>query len=49
MPYSIDFSKQNTVANLFGFDGKILTKGKHISEYKSTIQTILTIFLFGVI
>lgn len=27
--YSIDFSKQNTIANIFGFDDKVLTKGKH--------------------
>ena len=37
--YSIDFSKQNTLANIFGFDGKILTKGKHVSEYKYNSKT----------
>jgi hypothetical protein len=30
--YSIDFSKQNTLANVFGYDIKVLTYGKHISE-----------------
>jgi hypothetical protein len=29
--YSIDFSKQNALINVFGFSNKVLTTGKHIS------------------
>jgi hypothetical protein len=32
--YSIDFSKQNILANVLGFNSKVLTHGKHVSENK---------------
>jgi hypothetical protein len=38
--YSIDFAKQNALANIFGFDSKVLTKGKHVSEYKYNSNAI---------
>ena len=46
--YSIDFNRQNTLANVFGFSNKILTTGKHISEI-SLIQKPLIMFMFGII
>jgi hypothetical protein len=42
--YSIDFSRQNTLANVFGFGSKVLTHGKHISENKYNSNTVDNIF-----
>jgi hypothetical protein len=44
--YSIDFSKQNTLANVFGFSNKVLTTGKHISENKFNSNTIDNVFIW---
>lgn len=44
--YSIDFSKQNTLANVFGFDNKILTHGKHVSENKHSSKTVDNVFIW---
>ena len=43
--YSIDFSEQNTLANVFGFGSKVLTCGKHISENKFNSVTFDKWFL----
>jgi hypothetical protein len=44
--YSINFSKQNTLANVFGFSNKVLTTGKHISENKLNSNTIDNVFIW---
>jgi hypothetical protein len=44
--YSIDFSKRNTISNIFGFDNKVLTKGKHVSDYKYNSKAIDHIFVW---
>ena len=38
--YSIDFSRQNTLANIFEFSSKMLTNGKHVSENNFNSKTI---------
>jgi hypothetical protein len=43
--YSIDFSKQNTLANVFGFSSKVLTHGKHISENKINPKAVDKVFI----
>jgi hypothetical protein len=43
--YSIDFSKQNTLANIFGFGSQILTSGKHITKNGFNSITINHIFV----
>jgi hypothetical protein len=43
--YSIDFSKQNTLADVFGFNNKVLTHGKHVSENSFNSKTIDNIFI----
>jgi hypothetical protein len=44
--YSIDFSKQNKLVNIFGFDSKILIHGKHISENNFNQNAINNIFIW---
>jgi hypothetical protein len=44
--YSIDFSKQNSLANVLGFSNKVLTTGKHISENKFNSKTVDNIFIW---
>ena len=44
--YSIDFSRQNTLANVFGSSNKVLTNGKHISENKFNSKTIDNVFIW---
>jgi hypothetical protein len=44
--YSIDFSRQNTFANVFGSSNKVLTNGKHISEDHFNSKTIDNVFIW---
>jgi hypothetical protein len=44
--YSIDFSKQNTLADVFGFGNKVLTIGRHVSENMFNSKTIDHIFIW---
>ena len=43
--YPIDFNKQNTLANVFGFSNKVLTTGKHTSGNKFSPKTIDSVFI----
>jgi hypothetical protein len=43
--YTIDFSKETTLANVFGFNSKVLTHGKHVSENKFNSKTIDSVFI----
>ena len=43
--YSIDFSRQNTLANVFGFGCKVLTHGKHVSENNYNSKTVDDVFI----
>jgi hypothetical protein len=43
--YSIDFSRQNTLTNVFGFSSKVLATGKHISGNKFNSKTIDNVFI----
>jgi hypothetical protein len=44
--YSIDFSKQNTLADVFGFGNKVLTSGKNVSENNFNSKTIDNVFIW---
>jgi hypothetical protein len=44
--YSIDFSRQNTLANVFGFNNKILTFGKNVSKDHFNSKAINYIFIW---
>jgi hypothetical protein len=44
--YSVDFSKQNTLSNVFGFGGQILTHGKHVSENNFNSNAMDNVFIW---
>jgi hypothetical protein len=44
--YSVDFGKQITLGNIFGFSSKVLTNGKYISENNYNSKTIDNAFIW---